>query len=33
MTSVEATNDPGVMNQTYFELLYADGRVISDIVS
>ncbi|CAD6343037.1 unnamed protein product [Miscanthus lutarioriparius] len=22
MTSVEATNDPGVMNQTYFELLY-----------
>ena len=22
MTSVEATNDPAVMNQTYFELLY-----------
>jgi len=31
MTSVEATNDPGVMNQTYFELLYADGRVIGDM--
>jgi hypothetical protein len=33
MTSVEATNDPGVMNQTYFELLYAKGGggVIGDM--
>jgi len=34
MTSVEATNDPGVMNQTYFELLYntkGGGGVIGDM--